>query len=301
MRAHGYCDAHARPLASDNPKRGSWRTTPAAAWQRRFLELNPANSVSVLTLDVDSAERILDLLSPWGAVRPLPGPNWTVVNPGTGHGHPSWCLGGPVHLNRASSLRPQLVIAKIAEYYRAAVEADEGYAGVLSRNPYQRRGGRTYWGRMRPYTLEELGAVLPRGYRLMRQPCTAIGRNVGLFRALSRFAGSYHNRHAPLWPVAETMNETFSTPLGRSELRSIVGSVSRYRDRQTYYAHDSAAQAERGRASGAVRRRRNEDRDRRIMRLRDEGWTQRAIAAEIGVSKTAIAHILKVWSMNLPR
>ena len=28
-----------------------------------FLELNPANSVSVLTLDVDSAERILDLLS----------------------------------------------------------------------------------------------------------------------------------------------------------------------------------------------------------------------------------------------
>ena len=84
-----------------------------------------------------------------------------------------------MHLNRASSLRPQLVIAKIAEYYRAAVEADEGYAGVLSRNPYQRRGGRTYWGRMRPYTLEELGAVLPRGYRLMRQPCTAIGRNVG--------------------------------------------------------------------------------------------------------------------------
>ena len=125
VRAHGYSDAHARPLVMPRKGGASWRTSPDQAWGYRYLELNPANAVSVLTLDVDDAERILDLLTPFAGGRCLLEPNFTTVNPANGHGHPSWCLGVPVHLNRESSMKPQRWIARIAEYYHGT-EAPHG-------------------------------------------------------------------------------------------------------------------------------------------------------------------------------
>ena len=297
VRSHGYSDAHERPLVMPKKGAASWRTTPAEAWGYRYLELNPANSVAVLTLDVDDQERILDLLSPFAASRPLPEPNWTVLNPRNGHGHPSWCLSVPVHLNRESSMQPQRWIARIAEFYRATAEADAGYAGVLSRNPYMGRGGRTYWGRRQPYTLAELGELLPKGYRLPRLPKTAIGRNVSLFQALMRFAGRPANREVPLMPVAEALNEEFHESLPGGEIRSSVKSVAGYRAtwiaEGRYYGHDSATQQARQAKGAAARRERNRDRDRRIVQLRDEGLTLRAIAADVGLGKDAVADVLR--------
>lgn len=297
VRSHGYSDAHERPLVMPKKGAASWRTTPAEAWGYRYLELNPANSVAVLTLDVDDQERILDLLSPFAASRPLPEPNWTVLNPRNGHGHPSWCLSVPVHLNRESSMKPQRKIARISEWYREAAGADAGYAGVLSKNPYMGRGGRTYWGRRRPYTLGELGELLPKGYRLAPRPVTAIGRNVSLFQTLMKFAGRPTHREVPLMPAAESINAEFHEPLPGGEVRSSVKSVSGYRDvwiaEGRYYQHDSATQRARQAKGAAARRERNRDRDGRIVRLRDEGLTLRSIAAEVGLGKDAVADVLR--------
>ena len=297
VRAHGYRDAHSRPLVMPAKGRASYRVAPQQAWGFRYLELNPANSVSVLTLDVDQAERTLDLLSPFAISRPLPEPSWTVVNRRNGHSHPCWCLATPIHLNRESSLPPQKAMARISEFYRGRIGADDAYAGILVRNPYRGRGGKCYWGRARPYSLDELAEVVPATYRGVPRPVTKIGRNVGLFRALMKWAGSPANKEAPLYPVASGINKEFETPLPAGEVQWVVKSVARYRARWIrdgkYSSNsDSAVQAQRGRASGKARRKRVAERNARIVQAQQDGKTQKAIAAEFNVNQATVSRVL---------
>lgn len=303
VRAHGYSDAHERPLVMERKGRGSWRTDPRRAWESRYIQLNPANAVSVLTLDVDNPERILDILNPFANARVLPEPSWTVVNPANGHGHPSWCLSRPVHTNLKSSFKPQRLLACVSDWYTKKAGADGGYSGILSRNPYAGRGGKTFWGRRKPYSLNELAERLPKGYRLLPRPVSNIGRNVGLFQAMMRFAGRRSNAEVPLFPVCEALNGEFDVPLPLSEVRSITKSVSRYRSKwlaQGKY-RNTENQRRRGILSGKARRKRNAERDRRIVQMMREGATVREVAWVIGTSKSTVSRVWRGGSPPVPR
>ena len=98
-------------------------------------------------------------------------------------------------------------------------------------------------------------------------------------------------------PVAEAINAEFPEPLPGGELRSSVKSVAGYREtwiaEGRYYGHDSATQRARQAQGVENRRKRNAERDRRIVQLRDEGLTLRAIAVEVGVGKSAVADVLR--------
>ncbi len=141
VRQHGYSDAHSRPLVGQT-RRGrivaSFRTSPERAWRYRYLELNPANAASVLVFDCDDSERLLEVFPPWIEPGLLPEPNWRNYNTSSWRAHVVYCLRGAVHRNLRSRRKPQILLAAVAKHYAGVLNADDGYAGILSRNPMAR-------------------------------------------------------------------------------------------------------------------------------------------------------------------
>lgn len=317
VRAHGYSDAHERPLVGKT-RRGkivaSYRTSPKKAWRYRYLELNPANSVSVLVFDCDDPERLLEVFPPFGGPSELPEPNWSSWHLKNGHAHVAYCLAGSIHKNLASRRAPQIRLAAIAEAYAAKLNADDGYAGILSRNPMSRphRGAaRTHWGRRRGYCLDELAEPVGIG-RSVQLPSietarTAEGRNCITFELSMRWAGSKKNLGRPVLPVSLGINQQFTHPMGFGEVTHIAKHVEGYRaqwqagtgpskGRSTgkFYEHTSELQAARGVASGKSRRADTEERDALIVLARKTtGATYRQLAVEFEVSKSQVGRILQ--------
>ena len=215
VRRHGLQDAHIYPRVSG---RKGWaiRVPAELAWAYKYLELNPANSISVLALDCDDPEGLIDAIPNFGGPGFVADPNWLVGNTTTGHCHVVWCLATPVHRNRESSTRPMALLSRVAEYYTGAAGADQAYNGVLSRNPFRRRGGKTYWRRREPYTLRELASYIPRAYRAPPTPQTWIGRNHGLFTSGMKFAGDSRIggclSSVPCWSGIGTLAIRWSCP-----------------------------------------------------------------------------------------
>ena len=124
-------------------------------------------------------------------------------------------------MHRGTDARLKLLayLGRVAEFYRGALQADPGYVGVLAYNPvntdhttsYPREHGT-------PYSLPELAAVIPRGWRIPKVPTTDVGRNCALYRALCKLALGAHPGE-------------FSVPLADAEVRGVWRSVCRSRAR----------------------------------------------------------------------
>ena len=99
-------------------------------------------------------------------------------------------------------------------------------------------------------------------------------------------------------PAAVGINAQFTAPMGLPEMSWIAKSVERYRaewiEEGRYYEHDSAAQAARGRRSGASRRKRTAARDAAIIEARlSTGATHRHLGEAFGLHHVTIGRILK--------
>ena len=113
-----------------------------------------------------------------------------------------------------------------------------------------------------------------------------------------RWAGRPRNASEPVLPAAVGINAQFTAPMGFPEVAGIAKSVERYRaewiEEGIYYEHDSAAQAARGRRSGASRRKRTAARDAAIIEARaSTGATHRQLGEEFGLHYRTIGRILK--------
>ena len=308
VRRHGYCDAHERPLVaktSGSRISSSFRVSPDKAWAYRYIELNPANSRSVLVFDCDARRSVAEVLRLSGGTSLLPEPNWISWSQTTGHAHVKYCLLAPVHWNRDSSRLPQVLLAAIADGYAETLHADDGYAGILARNPMARphRGrARTQWLRREGFSLEELAEPLG-GLSSLRPPSiatarTAEGRNSTCFELSMRWAGSPKHLGQPVRPVALGINAQFSHPMGLPEVGHIVKSVEGYRDKWIaegkFHGHSPEQQRARGVRSGASRRALTAERDAQIVQARmTTGATHRQLAEEFGLNHRTVGRIIK--------
>ena len=315
VREHGYRDAHIRPLVSrgkrrDDPFPGSFRVTPQEAWGYPSIELRTGNSWPVLILDCDGPEGTERLI---GAItdRSVCCPNWMVTRRRSNGTHAVWTLARPVlrpsRRGPPPRRKPMNALARISEYYAGAVGADTGYTGVLSHNPMAAAHGPgmvTTWSRKEPYTFEDLAEVIPFGWRVPKLKQTAIAKEVDLFEALCKWAGSPRNRGRDLWGVAAILNEQFAEPCRDSTVRRAVKSVERYRERWERDGWCCPAwinrQAARGRRSGLARRKATADRDRAICDAVMGGASIRAVARDHGLWEGSVRHIvnrdLPLWS-----
>jgi hypothetical protein len=309
MRGHGLREAHSAPLVGRRTTGGdwrTWRTTPADAWR----EIDPYQAVewprtgtsfAALVLDCDSREAVERAHACAMGAGPLPTPNLTVTRQASGHLHVAWMLRRPVLRGEHARENPLKAFARVSEFYCAALDADRGYVGVLAHNPLDVEHYATAWLRRDPFSLAELGRVVPyRWRRPTKQPGTAAGRNDWIFSRLMRFGGSPHASDAEVEQRAEVLNDGLLFPLAAAEVAGIVKSVNGhyraewrsrgwhradFRERQQKRGRMASNQSAAGFRSGEARRAAVADRDRRLLALLEAGESTRAAAAAEGVDQ----------------
>ena len=167
----------------------------------------------------------------------------------------------------------------------AELKADAAYSAVLGHNPISQASHgryRTDWLREEPYSLAELVAFVPKGWRRpILQPQTIYGRNDALFRAGMKWSGAPRNwgnwegLASSLW----VKNQGFIAPLGERELGGIVKSVVRYQRRnlesgkqqRTFSFIQSCRGKSGGKKSGQARRAKTAERDTAIVQAIQAG------------------------------
>ena len=306
VRRHGLREFHTYPLVSPGKDAagvwgGAFRVPAAQAWTFPELELGrTGNSIPALLFDLDGdpTDWLVDVLGP-----ALPRPNWIVWRRENMHAHVAYTLARAVLTGEQAKRTPQAYLARVGEYMAAELKADAAYSAVLGHNPIsQASHGRytTDWMREEPYSLAELVAFMPKGWRRpILQPQTIYGRNDALFKAGMKWSGEPRNwgNWAGLASSLWVKNQGFIAPLGERELGGIVKSVVRYQRRnlesgkqqQTF----SSIQAARGKKSGAARRTKTADRDAAIIQAVQHGESIHGVAREYGLNRYAIRHILK--------
>ena len=253
LLACGLGDAHTQPLVGRRTGDGvrSWRTSPVLAWQEPLLEwTRSGNSYAALGFDCDSRDAVERAAAACMGAGDLPTPSVHVTRTASGHAQVFYLLTRPVHRGDHARAAPMRLLARSSEYYRATFGSDSGYTGVLSSNPvhgdYQ-----TSYPRNEPYTLTDLAAWIPKGWRVPRPATTAEGRNNELFAKLCKLALRCSDEGLLTW--ARTINSEFSDPLADAEVRGTWRSVCRYRARWRGHGHQQAwlwRQAARGKRGG---------------------------------------------------
>lgn len=310
VRRHGLQEAHTFPLVSSGKGRGggysSFRVHASQAWDFASLELRSATAWPVLVLDCDGASgypRIMLAVQD----REVPLPNW-IVHRVSGGAHLVYTLERPVLRGATARQRPLRRFARVSEYLAQAVGADAGYNGVLSHNPMipdLSQGLQTDWLREQPYPIDELGEVVPFGWKRPGIPRTEVGRNCAMFEAGMKWAGSPANLALSVLPALMSIYREIvdqypdaGHPFPASEVEGIARSIERYRrqwiERGRFYtkAERQAWGRERGIRSGQARRKRLEARDREIVGDRIAGLSIRIIARKHNLAGRTVHHIL---------
>lgn len=292
-----------RPYCSDN-KTASLIRTKTHALRRTYIQHNSPVALNWLVFDVDIGSGGGPPALRWEAAG-LPAPAW-VAGREDGGAHIAYGLRTPVALAEASRIDPLRYAAAIEGAYRDALGADEGYAGLLTKNPTH-----PAWRVWLPaaaanggiYDLGELAEFVDlTKKRKRRREATGIGRNVELFDRLRLWAyravrsywapAGYARWHTAVLERAESYND-FSPPLPTSEVKATAKSVSNWTWKHITPGGFREAQAARGRRSGTARRAASEDKRSSARLMAAQGLSTRAIAAELRVNQSTVARWLR--------
>ncbi|WP_440998139.1 replication initiation protein [Arhodomonas sp. SL1] len=239
------------------------------ALRRRYLQVNPPTLRFWSVFDIDRPGAVLA----WDDAG-LPAPSWAAMNPDNGHAHVAWGLSAPVLTSDAARREPLRYLVAIESAYRAALEADPAYGGLVTKNPAHRHW-RVLWGDTMARELGELAdwVDLPRHLpaRDVRPENVGLGRNCNVFELLRHWA----YREVRAWKLARShgafiywqqecysralrYNGDLPCPMDPSECWHIAKSVSRWVwTRFDITASDqrfSRLQAARGRKKGESKR-----------------------------------------------
>ena len=292
----GMQDAHSYPLVGRRDGAGvirSWRESASTAWARELIEMaRTGNSHAAMIFDCDSRASVELAAAACVGTGPVPPPSFASARKVSGHFQCGWFLRDPVHRGASARAKPLAFLGRVSEFYRAALQADPGFVGVLSYNPVHGDYSTTYPRENgKPYALDELASYIPRGWRIPKLPTTGVGRNCALFRAL--YTRGLKDTDRELEGIARSLNGPLGLP--DSEVRGILRSVYRYRVQWRARGHEPwwiARQSRLGRKGGArsgeARRAPVRERDLRIVVMLDAGLSQREVAAVVGVSRRTV-------------
>lgn len=237
----------------------------------------------------------------------LPPPAWSAINRENGHAHLVWGLTAPVLVDSPDMRQgPMRYLCAVESAFRAKLEADPGYTGLITKNP-----AHPFWDVLRgpriSYELDELADwvdlqkhKLKRGAKVAQ---VGIGRNVTLFEDARHYAYGevlpFKDRcsnwvlwfdHVRTWALQR--NGDFRQPLDPREVWHVAKSVSRWTWREFTQAGRSAWAAARGRrggiASGKARSAASEEQRASAKLMHSQGYSVRAIAQALGVPRSSV-------------
>lgn len=299
------------PYCSDSLDHGLIIRTRSGALRRRYIQANPPTLRFWMPFDLDYAHGMTA-----SEAAGLPLPNVAVGNPVNGHAHVLYGLEAPVLVSDAGRQGPMRYLAAIESAFRAALNGDIGYSGLIVKNPAH-ADWKTLWGPLSLYRLEDLADCVDLTRHVPKPTVKVeqygVGRNVALFNALGpegRWAYSavrdYWSAGFPAWLEAVRekgleMNGEFKVPLLPKEVGHIAKSVAKWVWARFTPAsfhvfvqatHTPEAQAARARVGGIKRRERAAERAEQARTLVAQGLTQAAVAARLGVAPRTVRHLL---------
>lgn len=290
-----------RPYCSDDLEAGVKIRSLRQALLHPYVQANPPHLRVWMLFDIDRP----DAATAWETAKLLP-PTWNVINRENLHGHSAWGVSAPVLVDGLGARdAPMRYLCAIEAMMRDRLDADPGFAGLITKNPAHPRW-QTLRGPRLSYSLKELAEVLPgiEKYRpKKRAECVGLGRNVTLFDTLRKdcysairqyWGGGLQGWNAWLSHCntrALTMNADLfgANYLHGKEVWHIARSVAKWTWRNFSADGFSQWQAQAGKkggvASGKARAAASEDKRASARLMRSSGMSYGAIAAELGVSK----------------
>jgi hypothetical protein len=274
------------------------------AIKRRYIQPNSPWDLKWLLYDIDSPTGTLD----WEDVH-APPPNIVVTNPENGHAHLFYGLTVPVFKQPEAHAKPLRYAASVDVALTKLLNADEGYAGLIAKNPLN-----AFWivqeREPAPYDLPELADWLdlaPYADRRKYLPAIGLGRNCTLFDATRHWAykargkGGYFNEDFFIYVVTEYVaarNVEFPVPLPPSEVKAIGKSVGRWTWRNMSEEGKRAWHSRKGKAGNkksiVVRQEKSQERAQEIRAYKAEHPEAgtRAIGEIFSVSFMTVARAL---------
>lgn len=289
-----------RPYCSDDLADGLRIRPLKTAKNRRYLQINPPTQQHYLVFDVDRQGAAFA----WEDCNVAP-PNYAAINPKNGHAHLVYKLAEPVATSEHGRLAPLRYLAAVERGYRIELGADAGYSGLITRNPYKTT---TLCLHKHEYDLFELSDWLKRDlgeYAEQETIVSGLGRNVTLFdrsrvwayEAVRFYRVTARSRLFDVWrkeveDYALGINSQFPTPLAYSEVKATVKSIAKYCWANDYRAEQEflQKQAARGKLGGLAKGAANEQKRVQARILAAKGMSTRAIAKELGCSKSSISN-----------
>lgn len=179
------------PLASDDLRLGIYRESRPNALTRRYIEANPQAVSNLLVVDIDHPDAVMRAM--WNRSDWLP--NAIVENPQNGHAHAVWALSEPVTRTEYARRKPLAYATAITEGLRRSVDGDQGYSGLITKNPVHQSWEAT-WLTDHLYVLDELQSHLsnanfmpPNSWaRSRRKNPVGLGRNCDIFESARTWA-----------------------------------------------------------------------------------------------------------------
>lgn len=245
-----------RPYCSNDLETGVHIRPAKTAIRHRHIQPNAPLSVSWLVFDLDYPMAAIA----WEKAN-LPPPTITATNPANGHAHLTYGLHVPIVTSSAGRDAPIRYAAAIQAAYRARLGADNGYTGLIAKNPLH-PSWRVQWVDQ-VYDLGELAEYVTLPKRLPVRAAYGLGRNCSLFDELRSWSYSWvrvykkNGASGTEWQravrgQAESMNQ-YETPLPLPEVHAIAKSVAWWTWRRFNEAKFAAVQSARGKLGGRPR------------------------------------------------
>lgn len=294
-----------KPYCAEDLAMGVRIRTLKLALTKPYIQANPPHLRVWSIFDIDRPGAVLA----WEAVG-LPPPSWAAGNPENAHAHLAWGLSAPVLVD-SPDLRqgPLRYLCALEAAMRARLNADQGYSGLLTKNPASSHW-RVWRGPKLYYELGELAEYVPdiekhipsRG----RVEEVGLGRNITVFDWLRRQAyrrlRDFRTPGAGLdgWNAwcnwcncrALERNGEFPSPLEGREVWHIAKSVAKWTWRRFDIAGSdtrfSQLQAHRGRAGGVAKGKANEGKRASARLMAAQGIGARRISVQLGVHRDTI-------------
>lgn len=289
-----------RPYCSDD-KTARYVRSLKDAVRRPYIQANPPHLRVWSIYDVDRPGGALA----WDAAG-LPPPSWAAANRQNSHAHLVWGLTAPVLVDSPDMRQgPLRYLCAVESAFRAKLQADQGYSGLITKNPAHPLW-RTLRGPRMAYELGELAewVDLPKHLPKRKPEEVGLGRNVTVFDWLRHYAykeirhyktdvRNFVHWQSHLNAKALARNGDFQNPLDGREVWHIAKSVAKWTwhrfDVAASDARFSALQANRGRKGGVARSSSYEEKRASAILMRQAGHSVRAIADGLGVSVGAVS------------
>ena len=283
-----------KPYCTNDLQSGLKIRPLSTALKFRYIQLNHL-VVNYLTFDIDRPGAALAHEDANVAT-----PNLAVINKENQHAHLIYFLAAGVSKFPDSSLKALRYLAAIEATYTLKLQADFGYAGLITKNPLN-----PFWETWhihdRQYDLAELADYvdLPKAEKVEKEIIrTGVGRNVDLFDNGRLWAygtirnfrkdKTYQDFAKAVYSHLQSLNSLFQTPLPISEVISTAKSIAKWTWQHFTHEAFSKIQSQRGIRSGESRTLISDERKKQAINLKNAGYSITGIARTLGITRQQV-------------